>query len=305
MRHRYYDLNTYFRKEFGERVHKIAIDAGLSCPNRDNTVGTGGCIYCNARGSGTGAYLKGLSITEQLENAKVHIIRRFKAKRFMAYFQSYSNTYAAVDRLKAMFDEALSVPDVIGMAVGTRPDCVDTAKLDLLESYARDHLVWIEYGLQSAHDDTLFRIRRGHTVEQFEKSVRATADRGMRICAHIILGLPGETADHMKATADFIARLPIDGIKLHLLYVIKDTPMEALYRSGDYRCLGQQEYVERVCDVLERLPEQMVIQRLTGDPHPRELVAPEWALDKKSTLNRIMEKLEEKHTWQGKKLRSK
>lgn len=299
MESRYYDLNTYFRRNFGVRVHKLTVDAGLTCPNRDGRLGWNGCIYCNARGSGTGAYARGISITRQLEESKQAVARRFKAKKFMAYFQSFSNTYAPVDHLRSLYEEALAVEDVIGLSIGTRPDCVNEPVLTLLETYARDHLIWIEYGLQSAHDATLALIRRGHSAAVFEQAVHATAGRGIRICAHIILGLPGETAKHMHATAEFLARLPIDGVKLHLLYVIRGTPMEALYRAGRYRCLEQEEYIRLVCDVLERLPEGVVIQRLTGDPHPGELVAPQWALQKAETLNLIRQEFERRDSRQG------
>lgn len=299
----YYDLNTYFRNKFGGRVHKISIDAGLTCPNRDGTVGTGGCIYCNAKGSGTGNFAKGESITRQLEQSKAPVTKRFKAKYFMAYFQSFTNTYAPVAHLKALYEEALAVPGVIGLAIGTRPDCISDEVLDLLQGYAENHLIWVEYGLQSAYDATLKAINRGHDVAAFDRAVLATAGRGIKIGTHIILGLPGENADHMRASADYIARLPIDGVKLHLLYVIKGTPMEALYVSGQYRCLSQESYVERVVDVIERLPAGMVIQRLTGDPHRHELVAPSWALAKNETLRMIRERFAARDTWQGKRIR--
>lgn len=299
---RYFDLNTYFRNQYGQRVHKITVDAGLTCPNRDGTLSTGGCIYCNARGSGTGAHQRGMSIAGQISASKGPVAKRFKAKLFMVYFQSFSNTYAPVDRLQALYDEALHDPDVIGLAIGTRPDCVDGQKLDLLEAYAREHLIWVEYGLQSAHDDTLRRINRGHSVGCFEEAVRATAGRGIKICAHMIIGLPGETNDHVRATADYLARLPIDGIKLHSLYVTRGTPLETLYRNGEYHCLTQEQYVDLLCDVLERLPKTMVIQRLTGDPHPKELIAPQWALEKKETMELIKAELENRDTWQGKKV---
>lgn len=304
MQRRYYDLNTYYRKQFGVRVHKLTVDAGRTCPNRDGTVGRGGCIFCNARGSGTGAYARGLSIREQLLTGREIVARRFKARRFIAYFQSFSNTYAPLKTLKAMFDEALTVPDVVGLAIGTRPDCVDDAVLDLLQGYARERMVWIEYGLQSAHAATLKLIRRGHTAECFRRAVLATAGRGLHVCAHIILGLPGESADHMRATADFIAALPIEGVKIHLLYVVKGTSMHSLYADGTYHCLEQLEYADLVCDTLERLPVGMVIQRLASDPHRDELVAPLWALDKRQTLDLITRRLEERDTWQG-KLREK
>jgi uncharacterized protein len=301
MKNRFYDLNTYFRDLFGGRVHKISIDAGLSCPNRDGTIDTHGCIYCNAKGSGTGNRIKGHSITRQLEESKGPVIKRFKAKKFIAYFQSFTNTYAPLATLKSLYDEALAVPDVVGLAIGTRPDCVSGEVLDLLQTYANDHLIWLEYGLQSCHDDTLLRIKRGHTVADFEQAVALTAGRGIMISAHIILGLPGETREQMLATADYLANLPIDGVKLHLLYVIKGTAMERLYQSGQYRCLERNDYVNLVCDVLERLPKQMVIQRLTGDPHKHELVAPLWALEKNENVALIRQRLEQNDMWQGKR----
>jgi radical SAM protein (TIGR01212 family) len=303
MNNRYYDLNTYFRKRFGERVHKISIDAGMNCPNRDGTISTGGCIFCNAKGSGTGNLAKGISITQQLEQSKAPVVKRFKARKFIAYFQSFTNTYSSLEKLKALYDEALAVPDVIGLAIGTRPDCISDPVLDLLQSYAQHRLIWIEYGLQSAHDTTLARINRGHDVASFERAVRSTDGRGILISAHVILGLPGESRDQMRQTADYIARLPIDGIKLHLLYVIKGTPLERLHRAGQYRCLQRNEYIDRVCDVIERLPDQVVIQRLTGDPHRHELVAPLWALEKNENVALIQQRLVERDTWQGKKQR--
>ncbi|MDA8138436.1 MAG: TIGR01212 family radical SAM protein [Desulfobacteraceae bacterium] len=297
---RYYDLNSYFQKQFGCRVHKLTVDAGLTCPNRDGTVGLGGCIYCNVRGSGTGAHAQGLSITQQLERGKAAVAQRFKAKKFVAYFQSFSNTYAPVDHLRAIYTEALAVPDVVGLSIGTRPDCVNDAVLDLLQELARDRLVWIEYGLQSAHDFTLKVINRGHDVAAFEKAVQNTAGRGILICVHVILGLPGETPGQMMASADYIANLPIDGLKLHLLYVVRGTPMETLYRSGAYQCLEQEAYADLVCDFLQRVPPTMVIQRLTGDPHRDELVAPAWSLEKTKTLSLINTKMVQKDIWQGK-----
>lgn len=287
----YSDLNAFLRERFGCRVQKISVDAGLSCPNRDGTVSTGGCIYCNARGSGTGAYSRGMSITAQLEKGKAFLSKRYKAKKFLAYFQSYSNTYAPVETLQRLYAEALDVPDIVGLSIGTRPDCVDEPKLSLLEHLARDRLIWIEYGLQSACDETLARINRGHNLRCFENAMAATRGRGIHICAHVILGLPGETRDHMRRTAEALAALKIDGVKLHLLYVVKSTPMETLYRSGGYRPLEQAEYVDLVCDFLGRLPPETVIQRVTGDPHREELVAPLWAMDKQGTLRLIHERL--------------
>ncbi len=297
---RYYDLNTYFRSVFGCRVHKITIDAGFSCPNRDGTLSSSGCIYCNSRGSGSGAHAVGLTVTDQLRSGRTFLARRFQAKKFIAYFQAFTNTYAPLEKLKSLYDEALAVEDIVGLAVGTRPDCVSPEALSLLQSYTDRFMVWLEYGIQSASDRTLALINRGHDFACVEKAVAMTRGRGIKICAHMILGLPGETAADMIHTADAIVRLGFDGIKIHLLYVVKDTPLAALLADGRYRCLEQQEYVDRVCDVLERLPAGMVVQRLTGDPHPAELLAPLWSTRKRETLAAIQATLAARGTRQGK-----
>ena len=299
MQTRYTDLSSHLRGLFGCRVQKITVDAGLTCPNRDGTIATGGCIYCNSRGSGTGAHARGLSITAQLQAGKAALARRYQARKFIAYFQSFSNTYAPVERLKALYDEALAVESVVGLAIGTRPDCVSEPVLALLEEYARRYLVWVEYGLQSARDATLARIQRGHDTACFRKAVAATRSRGIRVCAHVILGLPEETREDMRFTARTLADAGIDGVKIHSLYVVKGTRLEALFQAGEYRCLDRPEYVDLVVDVLERLPARTVIQRLTGDPHPEELAAPDWCLDKAGTLADIRKALERRDTWQG------
>jgi len=299
MEKRYFDFNTYLRNLFGCRVQKISLDAGLSCPNRDGTLSREGCIFCNSRGSGTGAHARGLSISEQLENGKSMLSRRYKAERFIAYFQSFTNTYAPLATLKTLYEEALAVKDVVGLSVGTRPDCVNEPVLKLLQSYAEKYLIWIEYGLQSVHDPSLVRINRGHNFQSFEAAVAATRNRGIKICAHVILGLPHEEKKDMIMTARTIAAMGIDGIKLHLLYVVRGTRLEQMHARGEYRCLGRQEYVDLVCDFLECLPKDMVIQRLTGDPHSDELVAPQWSLQKSETLKRINKRLEIRNTWQG------
>ena len=302
MNKRYNDLNSYFRSIFGCRVQKITIDAGLSCPNRDGRISTGGCIYCNPRGSGTGAHAKGQSVTDQILAGKRALSRRYKAKKFIAYFQSFTNTYAPLDTLKSLYEEAMSIEGVVGLSIGTRPDCVDESVLKLIESYAKTHLIWIEYGLQSIHNKSLAFLNRGHDFQCFKDVVDATLNRGIKICAHVILGLPEEKRSHMIETATTIAKMGIDGIKIHLLYVIKGTKLEKLYRQGTYKCLKQQQYVDLVCDFLERIPNDIVIQRLTGDPHPEELVAPLWSIHKAQTLSMIKETLEKRDSWQGKLL---
>ena len=297
---RYNDFNNYLKRIFGCRVQKISIDAGFSCPNRDGTISANGCIYCNDRGSGTGAHLKGLSVTEQIIQGKNALSKRYKAKKFIAYFQSFSNTYAPIEQLESLYDEALALDDVVGISIGTRPDCINDSVLDLLQSYANNYFVWIEYGLQSVHDATLEFINRGHDVNCFKKTVAATKNRGIYICAHVILGLPGEDKKDNLRTARVISDMEIDGIKIHLLYVIKGTKLDELYTTGQFKCLEQQEYVDLVCDFLEHIPAGMVIQRLTGDPHPKELVAPIWSLKKSETLTMIKETLEIRDSWQGK-----
>lgn len=296
----YRDLNSYFRRRFGQRVHKISVDAGLTCPNRDGNLSREGCIFCNARGSGTGALSRqGLGIADQIRASQSYMRKRFKANKFIVYFQSFTNTYAPIEKLRSLWTEALSVEDVIGLSIGTRPDCVSTEVLDLLQAHAGTHMIWMEYGLQSVHDDTLQRINRGHDLKAFIDSVRATQHRGIHICAHMILGLPAETAEHMHQTADVLAAIPIDAVKLHLLYVVKGTRLERMYRSDRYRCLSQDQYIARVCDTLERLPQETLIQRVTSDPHPYELVAPGWALDKDDTISRIAKQMHARKSRQG------
>jgi len=305
MKNRYYDLNTYLKKIFGCRVQKISLDAGLTCPNRDGSISTGGCIYCNSRGSGTNAFKEGLSITEQINKGKTFLRRRYKAKKFIAYFQSFSNTYGPYEKLKELYEEALAIDDIVGLSIGTRPDCIDESILSLLEHYAKNKLVWLEYGLQSIHDKTLEFINRGHDADCFKSALELTKDRGINICAHVILGLPFEDRADMLDTAGAVADMKIDGIKIHLLYVVKGTRMEKLYMENKYKCLKQEEYANLVCDFLELLPPGMVIQRLTGDPHPGELVAPEWSNRKSETLLLIKNILVNRNSWQGKRFGSR
>jgi len=282
-------------------VQKITVDAGMSCPNRDGTLSAKGCIFCNARGSGTGAYKKGLTVSEQLRKGKVRLGKRYKAKMFIAYFQSYSNTYAPIEKLSALYEEALAVDGIMGLSIGTRPDCINESVLALLQKYALNYMIWLEYGIQSVHNKTLTFINRGHNLRCFEDTVGKSKNRGIKICAHVILGLPHENRQDMMATAKAMADLEIDGIKIHLLYVVKGTPLEHLYNTHQYKCLEKQQYIDIVCDFLERLPSEIVIQRMTGEPHAAELIAPLWSLNKKAeTLSLINEEMEKRDSWQGK-----
>jgi len=295
----YRTFSGFLREHFGRRVQKITLDAGLSCPHRDKDK-KGGCIYCNARGSGTGAYAAGIGLKEQIEMQMAAMKRRYKADLFIAYFQSYTNTYAPLERLKSIYDTILDYPEIVGLAIGTRPDCIDRDILDLIESYTNSHLVWIEYGLQSANDNTLKKINRGHDVACFVDAVRLTSTYKMRICAHVIIGLPGEGMEDYLNTARLVSSLAVDDVKIHLLYVVKSTPMEILYRKGLYRPLEMDEYAHAVARFISMLPKDMVIQRITGDPHPDELVAPLWALDKRRVRDLIYSVMLEQGLYQGK-----
>jgi len=297
---RYTDYNAYLRQLYGERVQKISVDAGLDCPNRDGKLSKTGCIYCNAKGSGTGAFSRGISIRDQIEKGKIPAMKKYKAKKFLAYFQSYTNTYTSVSHMKSMFDEALSCEGVVGMAVGTRPDCIDKEKISLLSSYTNDYLIWLEYGLQSVHDKTLDLINRGHDFKAFEQAMAITRNQGINVCAHIILGLPGEDKKMMLDAARVLGELGVNGVKIHLLYVIRDTPLDLMFKKGAYTPLEQQAYVDLVCDFLERLPQEMIIQRITGDPHADELVAPAWAGRYRETFNCIQRTMKERESYQGK-----
>jgi uncharacterized protein len=301
---KYNDYNTYLKDMYGQRVQKITIDAGLTCPNRDGSLSRKGCIYCNNRGSGSGAFIKGQSISEQIDQGRRAMIRKYNAKLFLAYFQSYTNTYTSCENLKLMFDAALAYDDMVGMAIGTRPDCVDKEKIDLIESYAKNYLIWLEYGLQSAHDETLALINRGHDFKSFENAVKLTRNKKINICAHIILGLPGETREMMLETARKISVLGVNGVKIHLLYVVKDTYLAKMYAKGQYTCMEQQDYVETICEFIELLPKDVIIQRITGDPNKDELVAPSWSVRRNETFQMIQKRFEDQGIYQGKKFKN-
>ncbi len=297
---RYNDLNSYLRGRFGCRVQKITIDAGFSCPNRDGTLSFGGCVYCDGMGSSTGAARRAESIKGQIQHAKVRLAGRYKAEKFIAYFQAFTNTYAPCDILRKRYDEALADSGIVGLAIGTRPDCVDEARLNLIQEYTATHMVWIEYGLQSIHNRTLEKINRGHTFEDFVQAVRMTQGRNVLICAHVILGLPGESREDILDTATALADLDIDGIKIHSLYILKGTPLARLFQEGGCAVLDQETYVDWVAAFIERLSPNIIVQRLTGDPDPSVLLSPGWSLNKQQTLSLINKTLEARETWQGK-----
>jgi hypothetical protein len=298
---RYRTLSSWLKDMFGEPVRKITVDAGLSCPNRDGSISPDGCIYCNPRGSGTGAAARGLSISRQIDDAIAFFSRRYRCSKFIAYFQSFTNTYADPATLRRLYREAVRRPEVVGLAVGTRPDCIPDEVLDVIEEQAQDRLVWLELGFQSAHVRTLERINRGHTPECYADAVQRAKARNIDVVTHLILGLPDETLEDMTHSARFAAQAGASGVKLHPLYVIRGTALERLYDEGLYRPMTEREALDATIAVLEELPEEIVIHRLTSDPHPEELVAPDWMLDRRGVRQRLLEALEERDVRQGSK----
>lgn len=296
---RYYDLKSYWLNRFGSRVYKLPIDAGFTCPNRDGTLATGGCIYCDGRGSRLRQAGPLPSVSEQIAQGMSYYRRHRRAGRFIAYFQTFTNTYGPLDHLKRLYDEALAQQDVIGLSVGTRPDCIPDPVMQLLQDYAANHHVWLEIGLQSMHDRTLNSINRGHSSAVFVDAVRRAAGKNIQICVHIIVGLPEESHKDILKTAKFLAALPIQGIKIHALLALRGTLLGKQHENGQIALMSQRDYVRTVCDILEILPAEMVIQRLTADGYRDIFLAPQWAVNKMEVLNAIDQELEHRDTHQG------
>ncbi len=294
---RYYDLKSYWRNLFGCTVHKLQIDAGFTCPNRDGYVASGGCIYCDGRGSKLRQEGALPSVRDQILSGKKYYSP--SATKFVAYFQTFTNTYAPVEKLKVLYDEALAQDDVIGLSIGTRPDCVGPDVVDLLAGYAKDYHVWVELGLQSIHDRTLQFINRGHNYRQFLDAVNALSERGLNICVHIIIGLPGESDEDVHATAKALAVLPVNGIKIHSLLALDGTLMSEMYKQGNIPMITKEKYAELTADVLELLPPEVVVQRLTADGYREIFLAPAWAANKLDVLNSIHKELDRRNSYQG------
>jgi radical SAM protein (TIGR01212 family) len=299
---RYNSFSDELKRKFGCRVQRISVDAGFSCPNRDGLLDSGGCIFCSGSGSGAYSIRRDLSVAGQIVDGKEVMRRKYKAQRFIAYFQAYSNTYATVDQLRPLYSEALSVPDVVGLIVATRPDCVPEDVLDYLQELSHRTYLWLELGVQSIHDRTLTFINRRHDHARSVDTIQRATSRGIRVCAHVILGLPGETREEMLATAGELNRLGVAGVKLHLLHVMKGTRLAEMYGRGEVQVLDRDEYAGLVCDFLERLDPRILIHRLTGDGGHDSLVAPLWSLKKFEILNLIDTELERRGTRQGSKL---
>jgi hypothetical protein len=296
---RYNSFGAYMRKTFGTTVYKVNVDAGFTCPNRDGTLGFSGCIYCNNDSFRPSSCKPSLSVSEQVINGIVHTRKRFKATKFLVYFQAYTNTYAPIDALEQLYREALSAPDVIGLAIGTRPDTVDLQKIELLESLASKYFILVEYGLQSMYDRSLEFIQRGHDYSTFLRAVEMTKGRGIHIGAHLIAGFPTETRAETLAMAEEMSQLPIGFLKMHQLQVIKDTPLAVMYQENPFHVFDYQEYLDFVAAFIERTSPHIVFQRLFATAPDDILIAPAWGRNRHQILRDIEKNLEARTALQG------
>ncbi|MDY4079972.1 MAG: TIGR01212 family radical SAM protein [Clostridium sp.] len=297
---RYHSLNYFLRNKFGEKVFKISLDGGFSCPNRDGTISRGGCVFCSEKGSGDFAGNRCVTIHKQFEDIKIMMNKKWKNGKYIAYFQAYTNTYAPVEVLREKYYEALKEEGVVALAIATRPDCLPEEVLDLLEEINKKFYVWVELGLQTVNDDIALKINRGYKLEVFEDAIKRLKKRNIDFVVHSILGLPGEDKTDMLKTIDYIAHSGAKGIKFHLLHLMKDTPMVKLYENGELKFLSQEDYIDLICKGIAMLPQDMVVHRLTGDAPRNLLIGPMWSLKKWEILNAIDKALEENDIYQGK-----
>jgi radical SAM protein (TIGR01212 family) len=293
---RYHTLNYFLRNRFGEKIFKISLDAGFTCPNRDGRISKGGCIFCSPRGSGdfTGSCS---DLALQFEEVKAMMQKKWKNGSYIAYFQAYTNTYADVETLREKYYSVLNLEGVMGIAIATRPDCLSSEILELLEEISKEKYLWVELGLQTIHEDTARLINRGYSLETYVEAVRELKRRNIEVVTHVILGLPGEDREEILQTVDFVANTGTQGIKLHLLH----TALAKMYEEGRLSVMELEEYVELVVDCIERIPEEMVIHRITGDGPRATLIEPKWSLNKWEVINSIEHLLMDRDTWQGKK----
>ena len=296
---RFRSLNDDLRERFGEKLYKLTLNGGCTCPNRDGTLGTRGCIFCSEGGSGEFAASPQLSIQEQIEDGKRRLAGKRPVKKYIAYFQAYTNTYAPVEHLRRVFTEAISCPEIAVLSIATRPDCLGEEVLELLEELNRRKPVWVELGLQTIHAKTASFIRRGYPLPVFDRAVKELEARGIEIIVHTILGLPGETADMMLDTMRYVNSTPAAGIKLQLLHILKHTDLADYYQHTGFHILTMNEYVDLVIRCLEVCRPDLVIHRLTGDGPKDLLIAPEWSQAKRQVLNTIQKELKRRNTFQG------
>lgn len=299
----YYSLNEYLKQTFGEKVYKISLNGGMTCPNRDGTLDTRGCVFCSAGGSGEFAACQTLSVAGQIEQAKQKIAAKSDCKKFIAYFQPFTNTYAPAERLRKLFYEAIEPDDIVALSVATRPDCLGKDVLALLCELNRIKPVWVELGLQTIHPRTAKYIRRGYALQVFDNAVNRLHGIGVQVITHVILGLPGESRGDMLQTVRYAGDRS-DGIKLQLLHVLKGTDLLKDYENGMFEVMSLETYADLLCDCIEVLPKNVVIHRLTGDGDKKLLVAPMWSADKKHVLNTIQKALRDRNVTQGSKQNS-
>ena len=295
----YRDLNTYYRNLFGGKTAKISLDGDFTCPNRDGTIGTGGCLFCSAGGSGDFAESAALSIKEQIAKGKSQTSAKWEHPRYIAYFQAFTNTYAPVNTLRQKYEEALPQPDIVGLSIATRPDCLGEDVVELLAELNGKTKLWVELGLQTAKETSAHFIRRGYDNAVFTDAVKHLAAHDISVVAHVIVGLPGETEEDLLKTMDYINSLPIEGVKLQLLHVLEHTDLAQLYRSGQYTPLTLEEYIDLLCACIARLRPDIVLHRLTGDGDKNILLAPLWSLNKRHVLNTIHKTLRQRNIRQG------
>ena len=302
---RYHTWNYYLRNTFGEKVFKVSINAGFTCPNIDGKVSYGGCTYCSKEGSGDFAGNPKDNLIKQFNDIKEMMHKKWPSAKYIGYFQAYTNTYAPLEVLKEKYETILELDDVIGLSISTRPDCLPDDVVDYLDELNQKTNLWVELGLQTIHDKTSKLINRGHDYEEFLKGVEKLKARNIKVVVHIINGLPGEDYDMMMETAKAVANMGVDGIKIHLLHVIKDTPMEKMLQNGMLNLMDKDEYIKLVCGQLEILPDTMIVHRLTGDGKRDELVGPLWSLKKWEVLNDIDAELKRRDSYQGIKFNNK
>ncbi len=296
---RYHSLDYEMKSHYGQKIYKLALDGGFTCPNRDGTLDTRGCIFCSAGGSGDFAASRHLSITEQIEQGKKLLAGKKTGNKFIAYFQAFTNTYGPTDYLRSIYMEAIQHPDIAILSIATRPDCLPSEVLDLLMELNQIKPVWVELGLQTIHADTASYIRRGYELPVFDQAIYELNEHGIDAIVHIILGLPGESPQDMLATADYIAALPIQGVKFQLLHVLEGTDLYTDYRKHPFHILTLEEYTDILIQCIERIPPHMVVHRMTGDGPKQLLITPDWSRRKKQVLNHINHCFKERNTWQG------
>jgi uncharacterized protein len=297
---RYFGYNFFLKQRFGERIHKVSVDAGFTCPNVDGTVTVGGCVFCDNRSFSPSRRLPKQTIADQIDEGIRRLARRYTARRFLAYFQPATNTYAPVERLERVYREALAHPDVVGLAIGTRPDCVGDDVMDLLGRLAGETYLSVEYGLQTIHDASLAWMNRGHDYAASLDAIQRSRGRGFEICAHVMLGLPGESRADMLATAREVARLRLDAVKIHNLYAVRGTPLADQVAAGSVKLIDRDEYIATLVDFLELLPPTTVVERISGDAPPDYFLAPAWCLDKPAVRTALEAEFLRRDTWQSK-----